>query len=266
MLMQIECSYACFSLIRDCSSVSVVNMRVVVFERHGRYIYVLMLTDRLIKIRSRISAACERAGRSPDSVKIVAVTKSVPVEEINRAIELGLTDIGENRVQEYLNKRPLLKLHEFHMIGHLQRNKVKTILPFCGLIHSVDSIALAEEINRRAEAEAIVAKVLLEVNVSGEDSKQGVPPAGVNDLAKTVLAMPNLLCAGLMTVAEQVEDPEMVRPSFRMLHSMLRELNSAYPSAGLCELSMGMTGDYETAIEEGATMIRIGTAIFGMRQ
>jgi PLP dependent protein len=223
-----------------------------------------MLPERIRHIDERIRAACARAGRLREEVTLVAVTKTQPISVINEAIALGLADIGENRVQEYLSKRPDLLPHRFHMIGHLQRNKVRMIAGLSALIHSVDAGELAREIDRRAGEAGIVAGVLLEVNTSGEASKEGVMPDGVEDLARAVRAMPNLVLRGLMTVADIAGDPEEVRPRFRLLRA-LRDAVREDGAAGCTELSMGMTGDFEVAVEEGATMIRIGSALFGPR-
>ncbi|MDH7516196.1 MAG: YggS family pyridoxal phosphate-dependent enzyme [Bacteroidota bacterium] len=225
----------------------------------------LDLKQNMADVRERVRTSCARAGREVESVRLIAVTKTVPPEWINQAISLGITDVGENRVQEYLSKRDSLLPHTFHFIGRLQRNKVRHILPYCAWIHSVDSLRLAEEIQHRAESAGLRVNILLEVNVSGEESKGGIPPQKVVELADGVLSMPNIECRGLMTVPEASDDPESVRPAFRMLRLLLEELRRRYPGRPLTELSMGMSADFETAIEEGATMVRLGTAIFGPR-
>lgn len=230
-----------------------------------------MLTERILHIEDRIARACARSGRVRGDVTLVAVTKTLSAERVNEALAAGLTDIGENRVQEWLGKRDRLLPHRFHMIGHLQRNKVRQILDHVTLIHSVDSLALAEEIDRQAAAlprdvsgERTV-DVLLEVNSSGESSKFGVAPGDVADLADAMLRLPRLRLRGLMTVAEFVEDPELLRPAFGRMRELRDTLAARHSGAGIRELSMGMTNDFEIAIEEGATIIRIGSAIFGPR-
>lgn len=195
----------------------------------------------------------------------MAVTKTQAVSVINDAIGLNLTDIGENRVQEYLAKRADLLPHRFHMIGHLQRNKVRQIIGLPVLIHSVDTLDLAAEINKRSQSLGIVTEVLLEVNTSGEISKEGVSPDNLEELAVAVRQLEAVRLRGLMTVAA-FEDAERLRPAFRLLSVLRSELQRSFHDAAISELSMGMTNDYQVAIEEGATIIRIGSAIFGPRQ
>ena len=225
----------------------------------------LMVAERIVQIQERVSRACQTSGRPPDAVRIVVVTKTVPVPAINEVIAAGLHEIGENRVREYLRKRSSLLPHEFHFIGHLQRNKVKSILSFCDWIHSVDSLALAEEIQRHARALGRTVRVLIEVNVSGEASKSGIEVDAAATLAQAIAAMPEMHLRGLMTVAEYVEDPERARRSFRRLRETRDALRAELQDPNFNQISMGMSNDYEVAIEEGATMIRLGTAIFGQR-
>jgi PLP dependent protein len=210
-------------------------------------------------VRRRIAGAAERAGRDPGAVRLVAVTKSFPEEVCAAALDAGMTDLGENRVQEGVAKAEALarlgRRPVWHLIGHLQSNKVKPALATFDVIHSVDSIDLAHAISRRAESPVAM---LLEVNVGGEASKFGFAPEGVPAAYETIATLPKLAIHGLMTVAPQVADPEVVRPVFRRL----RELAG---SLGLPELSMGMSGDYEVAVEEGATIVRVGSALFGQR-
>jgi pyridoxal phosphate enzyme (YggS family) len=217
------------------------------------------IAENLSRIRERVADACRRAGRSPDEITIVAVTKTFPPEAVAEAYRAGLTDIGENRVQEAASKIPLVEAMgvrpRWHLVGHLQTNKAKTALGLFAIIHSVDSLRLAEAISRRAVA---TVPVLLEVNVAGESTKFGFAPQEVAEAAASIAALPNLDVRGLMTVAPFTADPEEVRPVFRRLRELRDEI-------GLPELSMGMTDDFEVAIEEGATILRIGRAIFGAR-
>ncbi len=210
-------------------------------------------------VRRRIELACQRAGRSPQDVTMIAVTKTVDAAVIETAVGLGIRDLGENRVQEASKKiRQLAHLQPrptWHLIGHLQTNKVKSALELFDIIHSVDSLELAEHINRRAKAQV---PVLLQVNVAGESTKSGFSPSEIEAAFKTISRMPGLWVRGLMTIAPPASDAEQVRPVFRKL----REMRDAFH---LEHLSMGMTDDFEVAIEEGATFVRIGRAIFGER-
>jgi len=216
------------------------------------------IADNITTVRARIAAACERAGRSPDEVTLIGVSKGVPADAIAEAVGAGLTDIGENRVQEAAAKIEALAARgitpRWHLIGHLQTNKAKTAANLFAIIHSVDSLRLAQELSRRAQRVGI----LLEVNAAQEASKFGFAPKEVAPALSSIAALPHLDVQGLMTVAPQANDPEAVRPVFREL----RQLRDAL---GLRELSMGMTDDFEVAIEEGATMVRVGRAIFGER-
>jgi PLP dependent protein len=224
-----------------------------------------MLADRIADIERSIQQACARAGRPRRDVTLVAVTKTQSSTIINEAIRLGLVELGENRVQEYLSKREELLRHRFHMIGHLQRNKVRHIIGLPVLIHSVDSAELAAEIDKRSQASGLVTEVLLEVNTSGEQSKEGVSPDAVLQLADAVKQMQAVRLRGLMTVAA-LDDAELQRPAFRLLRELRDELRRNCDDEAISELSMGMTNDFEVAIEEGATLVRIGSAIFGPRQ
>ncbi len=205
----------------------------------------------------------ERSGRSPGSVTLVAACKTQPPEKIAAAKAAGIEHFGENRVQEAEAKwNPGLRQGvTLHMIGRLQRNKVRRALVLFDVIQSVDSLALAERISRLATG---VVPVLLEVNVGGEESKAGFPPQALREQLGPVLSLPNLEVRGLMTIAPLVDDPERARPYFRGLRELGEELRAELPSLG-AELSMGMTDDYEVAIEEGATIVRVGRAIFGER-
>lgn len=224
--------------------------------RHARIVPVL-IEDNLRKVQLRITRACEKSHRSPDEVTLVAVTKGVPAGTIKDAYDCGVRHFGENRVQEASVKVAQLsdirRDLTWHMVGHLQSNKAKKALELFDIIHSVDSLRLAEVLSRRAEREVAV---LLQVNVSGEVSKSGFPADEVPDVLRDISRLPNIRVIGLMTIAPLSADPEEVRPVFRRLRELRDEL-------GLGHLSMGMSDDFEVAVEEGATMVRIGRAIFG---
>lgn len=211
-------------------------------------------------IEGRIAAACERAGRSPGEVTLVAVTKTIDVPRIEAAFNAGVRHFGENRVQEAGPKiERLQRLRPeitWHMVGHLQTNKAKTAVDIFDIMQSVDSLRLAEALSRHSRRKL---SILVEVNVGGEESKSGFPPSEAGEAIARMAILPSIEIAGLMTVAPWVEDAEEVRPVFRRL----RELGDAL---GLRHLSMGMTDDFEVAIEEGATIVRIGRAIFGERR
>jgi len=223
------------------------------------------LAANLTAIRDRIQAACDRAGRELSTVTLVAVTKGQPPEAVNAAAELGLNLFGENRVQEAKAKIPLCAGRlRWHMIGHLQSNKCRDAVELFEMIQSVDSLALAREINKRAAQAARTLPVLLEVNVSGEASKFGYGPEALLAELKQINDLPQLEIHGLMTMAPWTPEPEKVRPVFRWLRELKAQCEEIL-GAPLPHLSMGMTGDFEVAIEEGATIIRIGTALFGVR-
>ena len=211
-------------------------------------------------LEARIARACERAGRAPEEITLVAVTKTVAPPAIRAAFEAGIRHFGENRVQEAKGKIPQLSVLEphptWHMIGHLQTNKAKTVLELFDIIHSIDSVRLAEILSRRVENNL---PILLEVNVFGESSKSGLSLSEVPQAVEKISHLPRLEIKGLMTIAPLTDQPEEVRPIFRQL----RDLRD---SLGLEHLSMGMTDDFEVAIEEGATIIRVGRAIFGERR
>ena len=225
------------------------------------------IRDHLNEVRKNIQKACEKAGRSPQEVTLIAVSKTKPLFMLEEAYEDGARDFGENKVQEILEKHP--KMPEdarFHMIGHLQRNKVKQVLPHAVLIHSVDSYRLAEQISQEAGKLGITAKILLEVNVAKEESKFGMMPEDVEEMAGQIAALPHLQIEGLMTIAPFVDDPEKNRPVFRKLYQLSVDIKKKnIDNVNMGVLSMGMTGDYQVAVEEGSTMIRVGTGIFGAR-
>ena len=222
------------------------------------------IRDHLNEVRENIQKACEKAGRSPQEVTLIAVSKTKPLFMLEEAYEAGARDFGENKVQEILEKHP--KMPEdarFHMIGHLQRNKVKQVLPHAVLIHSVDSYRLAEQISQEAGKLGITAKILLEVNVAKEESMM---PEDVEEMAGQIAALPHLQIEGLMTIAPFVDDPEKNRPVFRKLYQLSVDIKKKnIDNVNMGVLSMGMTGDYQVAVEEGSTMIRVGTGIFGAR-
>ena len=222
------------------------------------------LHERYEEILQRVARAAERSGRPSSAVTMIAVTKTLPAERVRAAFGLGIRDIGENRVQELLEKKSELTdlPIRWHLIGHLQSNKVKRILPHVVLIHSVDSLPLGAQIDRLAAGGQAV-DLLLEVNTSGEATKFGVAPGEVRALASAVRGLNQLRVRGLMTLGPLTEDPAAIRASFRMLRELLDAVREEIPDASV--LSMGMSGDFEIAIEEGATHIRVGTALFGSR-
>ncbi len=223
------------------------------------------LAVNLSSIQEKIRAACERAGRSPDSVLLLAVSKNQPPEKVRAAADLGLSFFGENRVQEAKAKIGLCpgRLH-WHLIGHLQSNKCRDAVHFFEMIEAVDSLLLAQEVNKWAEKGGKNMPVLLEVNIAGEGSKFGYRPAALLAELAQVNALPKIEIHGLMTMAPWTLESEKVRPIFRQLRELKQQCEQAL-GAPLPHLSMGMSGDYEVAIEEGATIVRIGTALFGAR-
>lgn len=240
----------------------------------------MSIATRLDQVRERIARAAARANRDPAAITLVAVTKTHPPEVIAEAIAAGARDLGENRVQEAALKIPPLAAAypdaRWHLIGHLQRNKAKTAIELFDMIHSIDSLRLAETLNRLLQERAADRlPVLLQVNVSGEASKEGFDlPGGIANRAgleallpevERILALPCLEVRGLMTIAPIVADPEQARPVFRALRELRDELARRFPRAAWAELSMGMTDDFEAAIAEGATIVRVGRAIFGER-
>ncbi len=223
------------------------------------------LRRNLHEVRQRIAAAARRAGRDPAEVHLVAVTKTVPPETIRLLAAEGQTDVGENRAQAIRDRSRLLADLglRWHMIGRLQRNKVKYVVPTCVMIHSVETLRLAEEIDRRASAAGTRAACLLEVNVSGEAQKGGADPDEAPALAAAVSALPHVDLVGLMTMAPLLADPEQARPVFAALRRLRDRINRrADLPHPLTELSMGMSQDYEVAVEEGATLVRVGSALF----
>jgi pyridoxal phosphate enzyme (YggS family) len=222
-----------------------------------------ILADRLHSVRERIAAACARSGRPPEAVTLVAITKTVPVEIAALALELGLRDLGESRPQELWRKAAALPNASWHLVGHLQRNKIERTLALVSMIHSVDSVRLLSALEEETTKRGRTLDVLLEVNASGEASKHGFAPTDVPGLAAEINKLHNVHIRGLMTMAAYEVHPENCRPAFalvRKLSDQLRgEVAQAHP---LDHLSMGMSNDFEIAIEEGATLVRLGTVLF----
>ncbi len=222
------------------------------------------LARNLADVRRRMAAACARAGRDANEVTLVAVTKTVGVEAIRALRDLGVGDVGENRVQDAGEKRDALGGDlglRWHLIGHLQTNKARHALRLFSMVHSVDSVHLAEDLERRAAAEGRQVPVLVQCNVSGEETKFGVAPADLLRLVEGIAALARVQLEGLMTMAPFGEDPEASRPVFAALRELAAKARAA-SGLPLPHLSMGMTQDFEVAIEEGATLVRIGTALF----
>jgi len=219
-------------------------------------------------IRERIIAAATRSARDPGSIQLMAVSKTIPPERIREAVEAGITLLGENYVQEAREKIPVIGHNvSWHMIGHLQTNKVKYVINLFDWIHSVDRLELARELDKRAGQNNRKLNALIEVNVSGEESKNGVEASHALELVRQVSVLPNLNVRGLMTMPPYSDNPETSRPYFKALRSLRDEISTAAISGiRMDELSMGMTDDFEVAIEEGATIIRVGRAIFGERR
>ena len=224
------------------------------------------IQENLRMVEREIQAACDRAGRNRSAVTLIAVSKTKPVSMIQEAYDAGIRDFGENKVQELMDKIPALPSDiRWHMIGHLQRNKVKYIVGRTALIHSVDSLALAEEISREAVKKGVEADILVEVNVSGEASKFGITLEEAPVLVEKIAELPAVHLKGLMTVAPFTECPEENRSCFHKLAKIAVDISRKNIDNSRCLLSMGMTGDYSVAIEEGADYVRIGTGIFGER-
>ena len=226
-----------------------------------------MLKDNFKEVEARIQAACERAGRKREEVTLIAVSKTKPVQMLQEAYDLGNRIFGENKVQEIVDKYDALPADiSWHMIGHLQRNKVKYIIDKVTLIHSVDSLRLAETIEKEAAKKGVTADILIEVNVAKEDTKYGVMPEDAARLVSQISVMPHIRIKGLMAIAPFVTNPEENRIYFQRLRNLAVDIGeNKSDNVTMSVLSMGMTNDYEIAIEEGATMIRVGTGLFGAR-
>jgi PLP dependent protein len=229
----------------------------------------MSIADNVARVRERIAAACARAGRSPNDVRLMAVSKTHPASAIREAFAAGVTLFGENRVQEFVEKAPELSGigAQFHLIGHLQSNKAAKAAELFGGVDSVDSWKLAERLNSAAEKLGKTLTVLLEVNVGGEEAKSGFAPDSkeLPTLLARAANLPHLQVRGLMTIPPHTEDPNGARPHLQTLRTLRDRLAKDFPQLKLSELSMGMSHDYEVAIEEGSTCVRVGTAIFGER-
>ena len=227
-----------------------------------------MVSENLKVVEENIIRACERSGTKRSDVTLIAVSKTKPVTMMEEAIASGVSIFGENKVQEILKKQPLLPGGaEWHLIGHLQRNKVRSIAGKVAMIHSVDSLRLAEQIQKEYQIQGLTARILVEVNIAREESKFGLMPEETEEVIREIAKMPNIKVCGLMTIAPFVQDPEENRIHFKNLRKLLVDINSKnIDNISMMGLSMGMTGDYEVAIEEGATFVRVGTGIFGSRQ
>ncbi len=224
--------------------------------------------ENLSRIQDRVAAAAAHVGRNPDSIELVAVSKTKPVGLIVEAIEAGITHIGENRVQEAQSKHPQIAHPvKWHLVGHLQRNKVKQALQIFDLIHSVDSPRLLAEIDRRSAESNRTTEILIQVNTSAEPSKYGLEPEQTLDFIESAHPYTHVRIKGLMTIGAFLSDPEAVRPMFAVLRRLREKvIAQQFPNVEMDTLSMGMTNDFEVAIEEGANLIRVGTAIFGERE
>ncbi len=219
-----------------------------------------MISENVKYVTERIARSCEKARRRPEDVRLICVTKTASVVEIKEVLSSGIRLLGENRVRDAIAKRASIgDRAEWHMVGHLQANKAKDAVKIFSLIHSVDSIRLAKEIDKEAGKISKIQDILIQVNTSGEASKFGIEPGEAESLIKEAASYSNINIKGLMTIAPEVEDSETVRPYFRALKELKDKINASYV------LSMGMTNDFEVAIEEGSNMVRIGRAIFERR-
>lgn len=226
-----------------------------------------MVQENLRSVQSKIEAACRRSGRDPKEVTLIAVSKTKPIQMIQEAIEAGKKEFGENKAQEMKEKQETLpKDIKWHFIGHLQTNKVKYVVGRAALIHSVDSLHLAEAIEKESTKQNLVSDILVEVNVAQETSKYGLKTEDVEQLIREIAKLPHIHVCGLMTIAPYVEDPEQNRDIFCQLKKLSVDIATKnIDNVDMSVLSMGMTGDYEVAVEEGATHVRVGTGIFGER-
>jgi pyridoxal phosphate enzyme (YggS family) len=226
------------------------------------------IKERLEKVKDRIKKAAEACNRNPQTIRLVAVSKTVPADRVREAIEAGVKNLGENYVQEAREK--INSLTDFpvnwHFIGHLQTNKAKYAVRLFDLIHSVDSLKLSRELNKQAQKNGKIQQILIQVNISREETKSGISVDEAINLVDEISHLQNLSIKGFMTMPPYFNQPERVRPFFSALRELRDQIKEkAIPNMSMDELSMGMTGDFEAAIEEGATMVRVGTAIFGER-
>jgi PLP dependent protein len=225
----------------------------------------MSIYDNYCEIRDKVAQAAVSSGRKPESVKVISVSKTFPLSDINEAIRSGITLFGENRVQEAKEKIPFLTgSAEFHLIGHLQSNKAKDAVKLFSMIHSIDKSDTAQKVDREAAAIGKVQNILIQVNTSGEISKSGVSPDELPALIEKISGLQNIRPFGLMTIGPMTDDRKSVQKSFADLALLLRQVNERF-GLSMTELSMGMSGDFELAVAEGATLVRIGSAIFGKR-
>lgn len=226
-----------------------------------------MIKENLRNVENKIQEACDKAGRGRSEVTLIAVSKTKPIEDLMEAYDAGIRVFGENKVQELTDKiEKMPKDIHWHMIGHLQRNKVKYIVGKVDLIHSVDNEELAAEINKRAEKAGVTQDILIEVNIADEDTKYGIAADKVNELYVNISKLPYVNVRGVMCIAPNVDNPELNRQYFVKLNKIFVDImNIMVDNSRVDVMSMGMTGDYQVAIEEGATMVRVGTGIFGAR-
>lgn len=225
------------------------------------------IEERLAAVKENIKNAAQKCGRSPEDITLVAVTKTHGPDVINEAIRLGVTDIGENRPQELRDKYNDIMPVRWHQIGHLQTNKIKYIIDKVCLIHSVDSVKLMEEINRQAEKHCLTMDILIEVNISGEETKFGVNPNELDEILKRAGYLRNIKVTGLMTIAPKTDEKLKNKVHFNKMYNLYLDIGAKkYDNVSMRYLSMGMSGDYEAAIEAGANMVRVGSAIFGARE
>lgn len=226
-----------------------------------------IIENNIGNVLSNIKEACKKSDRNPNDVKLIAVTKTIDVERINAVLETGIGDIGENKVQEIMEKYDKIEYNpQWHLIGHLQTNKVKYIIDKVDLIHSLDSLRLAEEINKRAKKINRIMDVLIQINIADDDAKFGIEYNDINEFIKEIASFDNIRVQGLMSIVPYASNPEEVRPYFRKMKEIFDGLkDSNYENVDMNYLSMGMTNDYVVAIEEGSNMVRVGTGIFGAR-
>lgn len=225
-----------------------------------------MLEDRLKSVRENIKKAAERSGRNPEAITLIAVTKTHSAEMINDAIDLGVTDIGENKVQEIMDKYDAVKPVRWHLIGHLQTNKVKYIIDKVWMIHSVDSVKLMDEIERQAVKHNVTMKILIQINISGEETKFGISPDELDEMLIHAGTLTHVKVCGLMTIAPKIDKNMSNRLHFDNIHRIYLDISQKkYDNVSMDYLSMGMSGDYESAIEAGSNMVRVGSAVFGAR-